>query len=139
MNLVALSASVFLFTLVLNSSGAFDWDLSDLKDLSNTENLPNADKRYARLSFYRPSSLPRRYGWRPRYSSRRMMPWDYLPPGFCLRKRCRSHYDCCRSHNLCDPNAKVCYDCWYGHPCSKNADCCQRYPYCNLAQKTCSD
>ncbi|XP_012939853.1 uncharacterized protein LOC106012205 [Aplysia californica] len=117
------------------------------------------DKRPARLSYFRaPYSSSRgrydsygsrgyshrSYGgygkndwWRKKAVNRYRMPWESLPNTNCLRKKCRSDGDCCRRHSKCNPQAHVCYDCWYGHPCRTNRDCCERFPYCNSVFNTC--
>ncbi|ESO82143.1 hypothetical protein LOTGIDRAFT_237130 [Lottia gigantea] len=104
----------------------------EIQDGDSSE-LVSADKRYARLSYFRQPKSRYRWGYRrSRYSSSRNH-WDYLPDRNCFRNRCRSKYDCCKRYSTCDPSAKICYDCWYGHPCSRNSDCCMRFPRCSAA------
>ncbi|XP_063419873.1 uncharacterized protein LOC134705034 isoform X1 [Mytilus trossulus] len=124
-----------------------------LPDQQETESLPT-DKRYAMLSYsFRPRS---RYGSRRRYrpyrkhyryiykysnnySQNRDKPWMKLPNMWCFRRPCSTTNDCCRKHNICDPSAKRCIDCWYGYPCTRNADCCERFPVCDNRSNSCKN
>ncbi|XP_067660843.1 uncharacterized protein [Haliotis asinina] len=147
-----------IFAMVLVIAGAQDLNLFGREETSeDQQSAQNIEKKYARLSYFRSPSRPRygwnnrgrgrysrpvqrspMYGWRHR-SSRPKMPWEYLPDTYCFRNRCRSNFDCCKKYNLCNPAAKLCYDCWYGHPCRRNEDCCAKYPTCNKHRGMCVD
>ncbi|CAI9718200.1 Hypothetical predicted protein [Octopus vulgaris] len=131
--------------LIVCLAGAVYAEFSEDDDISEETAV---DKRWARLSSnpwytYRRNTfgdLLKRWGWAGRSSHPWMhMPWMLLPNRMCLRQRCRSNNDCCRRYNICDRWAKLCYDCWYGHPCSSDKDCCQRYPRCSLSKGTCTN
>ncbi|XP_064616658.1 uncharacterized protein LOC135480687 isoform X1 [Liolophura sinensis] len=100
--------------------------------------------RYARLSHSRGRG---RWGSRSRGRSgindmykRYKAPWLFLPNNSrCYRQPCRSHLNCCRRYNLCDPNIKRCIDCWYGKSCRTSSDCCERFPFCNSALGRCQN
>ncbi|XP_059150949.1 uncharacterized protein LOC131937487 isoform X1 [Physella acuta] len=149
------AACLFLFLIVISTFvEATPHFLSD-EDV-NDASIELPDKRYAKLSYYRPqhSGSGRRrydhYGYRrgsygggngkygKKAVSRYSMPWENLPNTNCLRKFCRSDDDCCRRYSKCNEQARICYDCWYGHPCQTNQDCCEKFPYCNTVLNTCS-
>ncbi|XP_059150951.1 uncharacterized protein LOC131937487 isoform X2 [Physella acuta] len=124
------AACLFLFLIVISTFvEATPHFLSD-EDV-NDASIELPDKRYAKLSYYRPQHSG---SGRRRYS----MPWENLPNTNCLRKFCRSDDDCCRRYSKCNEQARICYDCWYGHPCQTNQDCCEKFPYCNTVLNTCS-
>ncbi|KAH9491582.1 hypothetical protein Btru_030751 [Bulinus truncatus] len=142
---------VLVLSILVNATPHF---LSD-DDLDDETSIELPDKRIARLSYFRsPSggSHRRRYesngygsGYYAGYGkygkkavSRYKMPWENLPNTNCLRKSCSSDDDCCRRYNKCNVQARICYDCWYGHPCNSNRDCCEKFPYCNPMLHTCS-
>ncbi|KAK0065623.1 hypothetical protein Bpfe_005056 [Biomphalaria pfeifferi] len=101
------------------------------EDVEEETSMELPDKRIARLSYFRSPS-----GGSPR--RRYKMPWENLPNTNCLRKFCSTDDDCCRRYNKCNVQARICYDCWYGHPCNSNRDCCEKFPYCNPMLNTCS-
>ncbi|CAL1547242.1 unnamed protein product [Lymnaea stagnalis] len=157
------TARIFVFIVIISVVvHAIPHFLSEEESDDTSIELP--DKRLARLSYFRSpygGSSRRRYdsygynsydGGYGKYgkkavnrhrrfqgtSSRYNMPWENLPNTNCLRKFCRSDDDCCRRYSKCNEEARVCYDCWYGHPCSSNRDCCEKFPYCNSVLNTCS-
>ncbi|KAK6196089.1 hypothetical protein SNE40_001383 [Patella caerulea] len=128
---------IVLFCAVSALDFGYETLLTDENEEPPQDLLP-VDKRYARLSYFRQPKSRSRYRWgyrRSRYSHSRN-PWDYLPDTYCFRKSCRSRYNCCKRYSICEPVAKICYDCWYGHPCSKSSDCCLRYPKCSSGMCT---
>ncbi|RUS70532.1 hypothetical protein EGW08_021706 [Elysia chlorotica] len=126
------------------------------EDDQDADTIDVPEKRPARLSYFRApsnrfrgrydsnaySSFGTGYGqnvwWRKKAVNRYRMPWDSLPNTNCLRMFCRSDGDCCRRYSKCNAQAHVCYDCWYGFPCSSSHDCCHRFPYCDPVRRTCA-
>ena len=66
---------------------------------------------------------------------RRRHPWKTLKDTMCIRQSCKWDSDCCYRWNICDKSAKVCTNCWYGHPCLSEKDCCYDFPYCQRKWK----
>ncbi|XP_064616661.1 uncharacterized protein LOC135480687 isoform X2 [Liolophura sinensis] len=140
---------VFVITICCLSSVQSQYDAYSEDALDSlTNDLPTnsqeISKRYARLSHSRGRG---RWGSRSRGRSgindmykRYKAPWLFLPNNSrCYRQPCRSHLNCCRRYNLCDPNIKRCIDCWYGKSCRTSSDCCERFPFCNSALGRCQN
>nr|XP_011447338.2 uncharacterized protein LOC105342155 [Crassostrea gigas]XP_011447339.2 uncharacterized protein LOC105342155 [Crassostrea gigas]XP_034303930.1 uncharacterized protein LOC105342155 [Crassostrea gigas] len=124
--------SILELTLSLNTE-------SEIENALDTDLM--TDKRYAMMSYGFRSHNGARPAYRHSGSRQRVSsyqrPWEQLPDYKCYRKRCSTSSDCCRRYNVCDPQVKVCYDCWYGYSCESSRDCCQRYPYCHPRKKIC--
>lgn len=141
-------SGVSLFSALLLLFGILGSVNAQLQEDEDASEETAVDKRWARLSsnpWYAYRRYPfgdylKRWGWAGGYSSPWVrMPWLLLPNNMCFRQRCRTNNDCCRRYNICDRWAKLCYDCWYGHPCTSSKDCCERYPRCSPSKRACTN
>jgi len=57
-------------------------------------------------------------------------PWEEYEDWPCMREVCGSNEDCCLRYNICDRSARICTDCWQGHPCTSQRECCRLFPNC---------